>query len=71
MSTSESIKILCVKMNIRLSELAHRCGTSPQAFSQRMKRESFTPDDLREIAKAAGCSYESVFTLPNGDSVTW
>lgn len=71
MSTSEQIKILCVKLNISVAELARRSGSSPQAFSQKMKRERFTPAELKEIATAAGCTFESSFVLPNGERVTF
>ena len=30
----------------------------------------YTPAELKEIAKAAGCEYESSFILPTGDRVT-
>ena len=70
MATSEQIKILCVKLNISVSELARRCGASPQAFSQKMKRDGFTPAELKDVASAAGCKYESSFILPNGERVT-
>jgi transcriptional regulator with XRE-family HTH domain len=68
--TSEQIKILCVKLGISVSELARRCGSSPQAFSQKMKREGFTPADLKDVAAAVGCGFESAFILPNGERVT-
>lgn len=70
MAVSEQIKILCVKLNISMSELARLYGTSPQAFSQKMKRECFTPADLKKVAAAAGCKYEGSFILPDGDKVT-
>lgn len=70
MATSEQLKILCVKLNISVSELARRCGSSPQAFSQKMKREGFTPAELKAVAGAVGCKYESSFILPNGEYVT-
>ena len=70
MATSEQLKILCVKLDISVSELARRCGTSPQAFSQKMKRERFTPLELKEIARAVGYKYESSFVLPNGDRIS-
>lgn len=70
MATSEQLKILCVKLNISVSELARRCGKSPQAFSQKMKRESFTPADLKKIASAVNCKYETAFILPDGERVT-
>lgn len=71
MSVSEQIKILCVKLNISVSELARKSGSSPQAFSQKMKREGFTPNELKELAAVAGCEYETSFILPGGDKVTY
>lgn len=71
MKVSEQIKILCVKLNISVSELARLCGTSPQAFIQKMKRETFTPDELKKVAEAAGCNYECSFVLPDGNKVTY
>lgn len=70
MATSEQVKILCVKLGISVSELARLYGSSPQAFSQKLKREGFTPAELKDIAEAAGCKYESSFLLPNGEKVT-
>lgn len=70
MATSEQLKILCVKLNISVSELARRCGTSPQAFSQKMKRGGFTPEELKRVAQAVECRYEGTFVLPNGERVT-
>ena len=71
MSVSEQIKILCVKLNISVSELARKSGSSPQAFSQKMKREGFTPNELKELAAVAGCKYETSFILPGGDKVIY
>lgn len=69
MAVSEQLKILCVKLNISVSELARLYGTSPQAFSQKMKREGFTPAELKKVASAAGCQYEGAFILPDGGKV--
>lgn len=71
MPVSEQIKILCVKLNISVSELGRLSGKSPQAFSQKMKRETFTPDELKAIAEAAGCKYEGAFILPDGERVVY
>ena len=35
MNLSEQIKVLCVRSNISVSELARRIGTSPQNFKER------------------------------------
>lgn len=71
MSVSEQIKILCVKLNISVSELGRKAGKSPQAFNQKIKRESLTVDELKNIAEAAGCTYEGAFVLPNGEKVVY
>ncbi|AGL01909.1 helix-turn-helix domain-containing protein [Desulfoscipio gibsoniae] len=71
MSVSEQLKILCVKLGISVSELGRISGKSPQAFSQKMKRESFTVDELKQIAEAAGCQYEGTFIMPSGEKVTY
>lgn len=71
MSVSEQLKILCVKLGISISELGRMAGKSPQAFSQKMKRESFTVDELKQIANAAGCKYEGTFIIPTGEKVIY
>lgn len=48
MNISEQIKVLCVRSNISVSELARRVGTSPQNFNAKLKRESFTISDLEQ-----------------------
>ena len=70
MALAEQIKILCVKLNISLSELARRLGNSPQAFNQRLKRGTFSPAELKKIASVVECRYEGSFILPNGEKVT-
>lgn len=71
MSVSEQLKILCVKLGVSVSELGRMTGKSPQAFSQKLKRESFTVDELKHIAEATGCNYEGSFVMPNGERVTY
>ena len=50
MTISEQIKVLCVRSDISVAELARRIGTSPQNLSGKMKRESFTIAELEDIA---------------------
>ena len=40
MTISEQIKVLCVRSDISVAELARRIGTSPQNLSGKMKREN-------------------------------
>lgn len=69
MTISEHIKILCVRLNISIAELARRVGTSPQNFSAKLKRESFTISDLEQIAYVTSCSFERKFVMDNGEEI--
>ena len=69
MNVSEQIKILCIRSNISVSELARRVGTSPQNFNAKLKRETFTVSDLEKIAEVVDCTFERSFVLENGDIV--
>lgn len=69
MSISEQIKVLCVRSNISMAELARRIGISPQSFSAKLKRESFTIADLETIADAVGANFIRKFVLYNGEEV--
>lgn len=68
-SISEQIKVLCVRSNISLAELARRIGVSPQSFNGKMKRESFTIHDLDIIADAVGVSFVRKFVTINGEEI--
>ena len=69
MTISEEIKVLCVRSNISMAELARRLGISPQSLSAKMKRESFTVSDLDCIADAVGASFSRKFVLHNGEEI--
>ena len=69
MNISEQIKVLCVRTNISVSELARRLGMSPQNQNAKLKRETFTIADLNRIAEATGTTFERKFILNDGESV--
>ncbi|MBK1811556.1 helix-turn-helix domain-containing protein [Clostridium sp. YIM B02505] len=69
MTTSEQIKVLCVRMEISISELARRIGQSPQNFNAKLKRGTITEKELIKIADSMNIKYEQSFTLPNGEKV--
>ena len=66
---SEQIKVLCVRSNISVAELARRLGKSPQSFNSKLRRESFTVKDLQEIAIATGTKFKRKYILPNGEEI--
>lgn len=69
MTISKQIKVLCVRSDISVAELARRIGTTPQNFNGKMKRESFTIAELEDIAEAVNSSFERKFVLENGEKI--
>ena len=69
MTISEQIKMLCARLNISSAELARRLGQSPQNFSGKMQRESFTINELDKIATATGTEFSRKFILPNKEEI--
>lgn len=69
MTTSEQIRVLCVRMGVSLSELARRINQSPQNFNAKLKRNTITQNELNQIADVLGVTYEQYFVLSNGEIV--
>lgn len=69
MTTAEQIRVLCVRTNVSLSELARRINQTPQNFSAKLKRNTVTQVELNQIAAVLGVTYEQFFVLPNGEQV--
>ena len=69
MTTSDQIRVLCVRSGISLSELARRIKQTPQNFNAKLKRNTITQDELLQIAQVLNATYEQYFILPNGDKV--
>lgn len=69
MNISEQIKILCVCSDISIAELARRLGKSPQALNAKLKRGSFTIEELESIAKTVDAEFHHSFELSSGDRI--
>ena len=69
MTTADMIKQLCEQMNISVAELARRIGQTPQNFNKKLKRETVTLDELKDIADVLGVKFEQSFVLPEGDEI--
>jgi len=69
MLTSEQIKVLCVRSGVSMSELARRINQTPQNFSAKLKRNTLTQEELKNVAKVLGATYEQYFVLPNGEKI--
>ena len=69
MTTSEQIRVLCVRRGVSLSELARRINQTPQNFNAKLKRNTIAQDELNQIAKVLEVTYEQYFVLGNGELV--
>ena len=69
MTISEQIKVLCVRSNISVAELARRLSKSPQSLNAKLKRESFTIEELEEIALAVDAKFIRIFELSSGERI--
>ena len=69
MTISDQIKVLCTRAGISNAELARRIGVSPQSSSAKLKRESFTIQELEVIADAVGVTFTRKFILENGEEI--
>lgn len=70
MRIDEQLKMLCLKSDISMAEMARRLNKTPQAFNQKMKRGNFSVEELTDIALVSGCKLKCEFAYPNGDKVT-
>lgn len=66
MTNTQKIKLALAYKSMSESELARQLGTSPQAFSQRMKTDKFSSDELSKIADIIGAKYISGFEFSDG-----
>lgn len=69
MTISEQIKVLCVRNNISVAELARRLGTTPQNFNGKLRRETLSVVDMERIAEVTGTTFRREFVLKNGETV--
>lgn len=63
LTSSEKIKIILGRRNMSISDLAVIIGTSRQNLTNKLTRDNFSEKDLREIAKALDCTFESSFIM--------
>ena len=56
-------------VGISQAELARRIGMSKSNFNQKMKRDTFSNDEMDRIAEALGCLYVVFFQFEDGTKI--
>lgn len=69
MTTTEQIKVLCVRFDISVAELARRLDQTPQNFNAKLKRNSVSLDEINKICEILNIKHEQYFILENGEII--
>ena len=62
-TAGEKIKVILGRRGITLAELASKTGQSQPNLSNKMSRDNFSEKELKEIATALDCTFETVFKM--------
>ena len=60
---TEKIKIVMIKRDIKIPDLAKMLGVTKQNVWAKFNKNNLSEKDILEIAKALNCTFEGVFTL--------
>lgn len=63
MAIARKIRIIMLKQDIKLKDLANMLGTSQSNLSDKLTRDNFSEKDVIKIAEALHCNVETIFTL--------
>lgn len=69
MTTSEQIRVLCLRNNISINNLARQLEETPQNFNAKLKRNTVSTEEIQKICKILKVNYKSYFIMPNGEII--
>ena len=69
MTIEQKIKMALAYKDMSQADLARTIGTSPQNFNIKLKRNSFTTEDMEEIAAAMGGTWRAEFVFEDGTTI--
>lgn len=69
MNLETKIKMAMAFRNISQAQLAKMIGQTPQNFNKKLKRQTLTPEELEQIAKALGAKYQCFFEFEDGTKI--
>lgn len=62
----QKINMALAYKGVSQASLARSIGTTPSNFNQKLKRETFTVEELEKIASALGATYSFNFNFDDG-----
>lgn len=69
MTNAQKVNMVLAYKGISKTELSKLINTSVQNLSQKLARDTLTTQELEQIAKALGGSYEFGFVFPDGTKI--
>ena len=63
MGASEKIRIILIKRNMKIKDLAEKLGYSGNNLSMKLKADDFSEKDLLKIAEILNCEYDYTFKM--------
>lgn len=69
MKMAQKINMAIAYKGISQAALARDIGMTPSNFNQKLKRETFTVEELEKIAVALGGTYTFSFEFPDGTKI--
>ena len=69
MNTEQMINMAVAYKGISQAALARAIGMTASNFNQKIKRDTFSKEELEKIAAALGGIYNSFFEFPDGTKI--
>ncbi len=69
MTIEQKLKAVLAITGTSQRELARRLGTTSSNLNLKIKRNTLTYEDLRQIAELLGCEWRAEFILPDGTRI--
>ena len=69
MNVEQKIKMAIAYAGVSQAELARKIGQTPSNFNNKLKRDTLTNDELKQIAEALGGAYFFGFEFPDGTKI--
>ena len=69
MTIEQKINMAAAYKGISQADIARAMGMTPSNFNQKIKRDTFSKDELEKIAVALGAVYNAFFEFPDGTKI--
>ena len=66
MTIEQKIKMAAAYKGMSQADIARSMNMTPSNFNQKVKRDTFSKDELERIASALGAIYNAFFEFPDG-----